>query len=776
MSSVSRLFITVVLVLGCSQRGSGDVTEAGDASGHVDVRITDGEICSAECEGKECGSDGCGGVCGVCANQLHICTSEQLCKAVPCDSGEPCPGSLICDQDSGSCVACLDDSHCMEGWFCQAGLCVEMEGPCVPGHDFCSGLFDLAHCNADGTAFAAEPCPDGHYCGDAESAAQCLPWECTPDELFCQGNWVHLCNSQGAGSESLKSCSPEVCATGKCAPAVCKPDTTSCSGPSVMACDATGTVLELVETCKDDQHCATFEQGAQCIDLVCLPFEKMCSDSTVHECQQGPDGEYLWVQVDTCLEDHCVAGKCVSLCDPGILQKDYLGCDYWAVDLDNAAVDQDEPMAVVISVPPDGGQAADVTFTRMDTVPPTDMTAQELQVDSLTVEPGQGKLFMPTVPGFSQDGSCRNRKTLRISSDAPMAVHQVNPLNSDAVGSSDSSMLMPSVAAGTEYLVMSWPMRTQTYTYRGFVTIVAVAQGTTVVELVPSCKTLAGDGVPAMEPYPPQPYILELQHGEVVNVETDGYQEADLTGTLIVADKEVIVFGGHECANVPTPETNFCDHIEQQLFPVESWGTEYIGDPFAPRDDYNIQQDTWRIMAGKNGVAVTLDPPGIAIIPVLNKGEFHEFSTGGSFHVTATGPVLVGHYLQGSNYPGHMNGCFATGIGDPSFTLVPPVPRFLQEYTLFTPAGYEKDYINITFKVGTETGVTIDGKPFIELLAPSSVTATPVGGSGWATVALPIGDGVHTLASSSPVGVTAYGYDCDVSYAHPVGLRLKVIP
>jgi hypothetical protein len=33
--------------------------------------------------------------------------------------------------------------------------------------------------------------------------------------------------------------------------------------------------------------------------------------------------------------------------------------------------------------------------------------------------------------------------------------------------------------------------------------------------------------------------------------------------------------------------------------------------------------------------------------------------------------------------------------------------------------------------------------------------------------------GVHTLTASAPISITAYGYDCDVSYAYPGGLDLE---
>lgn len=620
--------------------------------------------------------------------------------------------------------------------------------------------------------------------GSADTGVDSTPVEVVPEipELLCDPGTIDCeddytaktCNLAG-DDWTYSACEQGTgCLEGACVATVCEPGVKEglCLSPtSFSVCNSNGTMM-VAEYCQVPLKCY---QG-DCLDLICPPDETICKGMTaVQQCQMGEDGKYHWVETQLCPSGMCQEGKCISLCDVNIKENTYLGCDYWAVDLDNVEGGQNQAVAVVISSPSSTPQPAQITFTKMDTNPPSDMTAQELGADSLTVAPGQLKVYKLPAAGYGMDGSVKNRKTFRVKSDTPVTVHQFNPLNGLDVFTNDASLLLPSNVGGTEYYVMSWPMRTQGYTFRGFMAIVATEEGTTKVEIWPTAKSYIGVGVPNMDANPEQPYVIEMQQGEVANIETDGAQGADLTGTHIMADKKISVFGGHECANIPTPDTNYCDHIEQQLFPVHSWGSEYIGDAFAPRDNNQKQKDTWRIMAGADNVQVNLDPPQTATVPVLNKGEFYEFSTGASFRVLATGPILVGHYLQGSNYPGHVSTCFSTGIGDPAFTLTPPVEQFLNEYIVLTPASYQKDYLNITFQVGSEVNITIDDDSFLALTAPPDVTAVPVGASGWATVAIPVADGVHTIKSQKPIGVTAYGYDCDVSYAYPGGLSLKAI-
>ena len=72
---------------------------------------------------------------------------------------------------------------------------------------------------------------------------------------------------------------------------------------------------------------------------------------------------------------------------------------------------------------------------------------------------------------------------------------------------------------------------------------------------------------------------------------------ADLTGTIITSDKPIGVFGGHEAA---VSGTQCCaDHIEQQLFPVATWGKTYIATKSFPRGLRKTTGGLWPRMMGR---------------------------------------------------------------------------------------------------------------------------------------------------------------------------------
>ena len=78
--------------------------------------------CQVECQGKECGSDGCGGACGECAPS-EICqegqcvAKEDYCPGASASVGDDC-GDLDfvgCCDEAGRLKYCLDEAlHCLD--------------------------------------------------------------------------------------------------------------------------------------------------------------------------------------------------------------------------------------------------------------------------------------------------------------------------------------------------------------------------------------------------------------------------------------------------------------------------------------------------------------------------------------------------------------------------------------------------------------------------------------------------------------------------------------
>ena len=58
--------------------------------------------CEPDCEGKECGDDGCGGSCGACDEGL-VCVDGTCTALSECTKDGDCPANQICDLSDASC-------------------------------------------------------------------------------------------------------------------------------------------------------------------------------------------------------------------------------------------------------------------------------------------------------------------------------------------------------------------------------------------------------------------------------------------------------------------------------------------------------------------------------------------------------------------------------------------------------------------------------------------------------------------------------------------------
>jgi hypothetical protein len=672
--------------------------------------------------------------------------------------------------------------------------------------------------------------------------------ECGPGQARCVpgAEATELCDEFGFWQRT--DCEAEqICVAGECRePGLCEPLTvdscTTCN--RYVGCDSTGT-REGEFDVPFTLTCQVVDGVAQLVERVCLPGETRCADTTILE---GCDECGLAFEVaNDCRAENettlCDLGECVPLCEYIKKRKSYIGCEYWAVDLDNAFVpggggtyiDADgQPFAIVVSNP-NVDLAATVTVSWRDGV-----------LREAVVQPGELHVFeMHEYSGISDttgtpiadlQGTMVGFEAFQVQSTVPIIAYQFNPLDNETVYSNDASLLFPTSSLGTEYLVMT---RRQTFDIlKGYVTVVGALEGTTRVTvelpeytLENPVETLAGIDIPRRENIPRmrggETRVFELEQFMVLNIETDRIG-ADLTGTRITSDRPVAVFGGSEAANAPNddscvfrptapagepryvceatrldldnlincenaagePDIRLCtdfitccaDHIEHQMLPLFAWGREYVAARSAPRGD---EADIWRIMAGRDGVNVELvGLPDTWFLPdlvprmrdrefTLDKGEWFEFPSPVDFEIVADGPIMVGQFLSaeqapyassvGADKPPHTD----ANTGDPAFILAVPVEQYRSDYTFLAPNGFEFDYVTITAPF--DAVVELDG---VEVAADVWQT---FGDETYKVARVLIADGVHSVVSDLPIGLTSYGYDSYVSYGYAAGLDIREI-
>ena len=736
--------------------GDGDASVAGD--GVVgDESAASTEDCSDDCgnAGEDATTDSATG--GSDTYTGPVCQNTGACKSLI--------QTPFCAIGVNQCVECLTDFNCGDGKVCTNFVCMNIA--CDPGKTWCDGAF-LATCNETGDAVGLDKCP--------QETPMCIEGACTlcqPGKTFCAPN---------APGDSFSK--------------------------SVLKCTDDGSAADVLKSCNGVEKC-TLSKDLKPYCNTCVPGDKTCQGDNAMVCADDGSGFEIF---EKCANGGlaCQGGLCVDPCAEDMKSNTNVGCDYWAVDLDNA------------KVPNGSGGYYDAQNSQFSVI----VSNTNDKAISVTVEAGTGQKGTYTVmanglktidlpdplwkvPPLNQDNTNINKNVYRIKADMPIVAYQFNPLQNFDVFSNDASLLLPSNVAGTEYWVVS---RTQTHeTLRSYYTIVAVKPGNTHVTVFSTCKTQPGPGIPAMNPGSKGDFTL--MQGQVLNIETNGTGQ-DPTGTYIKADAAVAVFAGSEASNSPDtdkclngkcqfqgwscttnadcPKTCCADHMEEQLFPVNAWGTVYYATKLKKRGK---EKDAWRFVAAENDTVVSTSPAQ-APIPKLAKGQWFEIESDQDFVINSNHPVQVTQFMSSSNAPNPNNDeCSGSylgqkvcaynwntqqtpisctkhadcpnipevtdaKIGDPDMINALSVNQYLSRYRFLVPNKYKENYVNVVAPV--DAVVKIDS-------AVVPAAQWTVFAPKWQVARLPVNPGNHLLDSTKPVGLIVYGWADYVSYGYPGG-------
>ncbi len=312
--------------------------------------------CEPDCQGRICGSDGCGGECGGCAPGEtcslegrcdppaprcgdDACNGDEDCATCPADCGNCC-GDGTCAADGGeSCTTCPADCGCAPGEVCDAGSATCQA--CAPQ---CAGRA----CGDDGCGGQCGACDDGVECVAGQCDDPCVPAcadrACGGDGCGgscgdCAGDDV--CTAEGACVDPPARCGDSVCdadedcstcpadcgnccGDGQCAPGVgedCSTCPADCGCPDGEACDVEDRRCEpvCVPQCAG-RNCGDDGCGGLCGE--CLPAQE-CAEGVCRDvCQPMCEGRVCGG--DGCqgscgmceAGEQCTDGACEAICSP----------------------------------------------------------------------------------------------------------------------------------------------------------------------------------------------------------------------------------------------------------------------------------------------------------------------------------------------------------------------------------------------------------------------------------------------------------------------------
>ncbi len=536
--------------------------------------------------------------------------------------------------------------------------------------------------------------------------------------------------------------------------AACAVGATRCAGGEAQRCDPVGDDGGAWRSTRD---CAG--DGKVCIGAgvcaTCAPGLRTCKDTAVVVCRDDGGGYDQVEACDTTRGSTCRDATCLGLCADAAAARSNVGCEYFAVDLDNAFIDPTlnaaaQQYSVVVSNPqPD--VPVRVTISQDDGAPgdapaPVVVAEGKVQPLSLTVF----KLGPREVDGSPEGqfdagtGTALTRRAYRVTTDFPVVAYQFNPLDNASVFSNDASLLKPVTALAPSkdrgvlspaYVVSGWPQTiahtddpdtnfsaTNPTNLRAFLTIVG-ARPDTRVRVTTTTRVIPGGPVAET----PAGGVIDatLAAYDVLNLETGGFN-ADFTGSLIEADGPVVVFSGSEASDAPhftklASRACCADHLEEQLDPIRTAGTRFVAAHGPSRTravsvagaDVAVvpEPEYFRIVAALDGetrVQTSLPPPNDRLT-LAKRGAFTELAVTSSFVLTADRPVLLSSVSASQEASGIRRGLPG---GDPSLLVVPPVEQWRRDYVFLTPDKYAFDFVSVIAKPGDE--VRLDGEALDE--------------------------------------------------------------
>ncbi|MBS2015221.1 MAG: IgGFc-binding protein [Deltaproteobacteria bacterium] len=583
------------------------------------------------------------------------------------------------------------------------------------------------------------------------------------------------------------------------------------------ACISTAIVASCTSRDGFDEATPTLavEAGA---DAPCT--ERRCSPD-LHEVRSACGDDRV---IRTCSPNEgCGAGECVDACESARLSKGSIGCSFWTLPPDDPreatgscfvammANTWNKPVALRAEL---GSEALDISGATYlakragDTVTyeplvgpvPVGEVALVFLAQDKSASAGGSMTYTPCPAGvkvaFDRDpithGTARTR-AFHLTSDAPISAYSIFPYGGAKSYVPSATLLLPVSSWEKSYVAIA----TSAIPYDGtpgsedrFLQIVA-SEDATKVEMRPTVAIAGGKDVVGTQAGQAQSWTLS--RGQVLQIT----QRADPTGSPILADKPVGVFGGASCSFLPAT-IGYCDITQQQIPPFGQWGSEIALVPFRPRissltdDGADLREVVpYSLVGAVDGTVLSYDPERPLGAPeTLRAGEVVVFSTTSLLVVRSQDsrhPFHANVYMTGSQFNGGTGkpanilggGGGPRVVGDPDFVNLVPTSQFLDRYVFFTDHTYPETTLTFVRK-RTPSGfrpVTLECAGEVAGFAPLGTTGeyeyawvrittgyTPQTFAGGTC-----GYGRHEARSEGPFSVTIWGAGQDASYGYAGG-------
>lgn len=349
-----------------------------------------------------------------------------------------------------------------------------------------------------------------------------------------------------------------------------------------------------------------------------------------------------------------------------------------------------------------------------------------------------GKSFSFSLPAaVEMKGSMRSRQAVLVEASQDVAVMSLNYKKYTA----DTSVVYPVQDWGTEYIIFT-PSSSHTGVFKEF-SITNYKEKNTVEIFLQGSVRFEGKKYSRGNKL-----TLKLEPFETVQI----LSEDNLSGSKVVSRLPVAVSSGHSCFQKYTS----CNHVYEQLLPVNSWGKDFIIAPLPYHKSYSRSYDSVFVQASKP-TKITTNIDGKVKTYSMFAGQTLELHSKWPYpiHLTSEKGVQVMFEFNGGSEQ-------TSQSYDPFLMTILPKDHFSTSYSLQGQVGFY-NYLIVVARNKDVNTITMDPKPLSATFNWNKVDGTDY---SWAEFIYSIGSNLHHISHpNSPFGVYSFG----IAYANGYG-------
>ncbi|XP_060706594.1 IgGFc-binding protein-like isoform X2 [Hemiscyllium ocellatum] len=333
-------------------------------------------------------------------------------------------------------------------------------------------------------------------------------------------------------------------------------------------------------------------------------------------------------------------------------------------------------------------------------------------------------------------GNQMSRSTITVISSEEITLIALNGRSKTY----DTFLTLPTTVLGTKYYIITYSVDSL-YNMKQFA-VVNSNEHVLITITVSGSVTFNGTQYNDKESFS---FIMEPN--EAVQFQSN----TDLTGTKVSSSKPVAVFSGDQCITVPPSN---CDHIGENLYPVDKWSDSFIIFPLMKKK----KEDLITIIASEPDTTVQVHTETGDNRLLLQESAHINVTVTGGVTLKSDKPIMVIYFFTGGSNP-------IVSTFDPFLlTVIPSI--FFSNYYVFVTMQRLFNYLLVVSPGHNVANIDLDGR----LLSTYPFEILHFAGFTGIRIYLGETGGRHAISHPSVhFAIYIYGIGRAESYGYPMG-------